>query len=271
MPPEPACASPIGTSRVGPGCSGCGDLLPDGDIGGRLPGCDGSLPPMCRDCTERRAFRSSRADSDWQLPLRRGTVVVPLLRDRRLAEICLLPFVFVVPEPRIAWEPCSILRIGPRLDRIEPAVALRPLVALLSGRRIRVRESGTFYDPVVRGYFREFDLVVGLDRAAFDALASVWSLPDTDALASLADEVPWRDVYGRALHPLQSWWSGHPQAPSALHTCALVAHVLSMPAPGAGGDGRRAFDCLLARRTAVFEESSWKPPLADGTGLPHTF
>ena len=139
---------------------------------------------------------------------------------------------------------------------------LRPMAPLLSGRRIRVCESGTFYDPLVRGYFREFDLVVGLDRGSLDAVASVWSLPDTDVLASLADEVPWRDVYGRALHPLQSWWSGDLHAPSALHTCALVAHVLSQPARGAGEDGRRALDYLLARRSAVFEESLWKPPLA---------
>ena len=268
--PELACASPTDTLRAGLGGCGCGALAHGGAVCGQSLGCGRAPHPLCWDCRERTAFRLSRADPDWQLPLRRGTVIVPLVRDTRLAEICLLPFVFVVPEPRIAWEPCSILRIGPCLDRVEPTVALRPLVPLLSGRRVRVRESGTFYDPVVRRYFREFDLVVGLDRGSFDAVAPVWSLPDTDSLASLADEVPWRDVYGRALHPLRSWWSGDPHAPSALQTCALVAHVLSKPARGDGEDDRCALDYLLARRSAVFEESSWAPPIAPpNVSFPH--
>ena len=210
----------------------------------------------------RISFRSSRADPDWRLPLRRGVVVAPSDRDGQLAEICLLPFLFVVPEPRIAWEPCSILRVGPCLDRLDAAAALRPMEALISGCAIGVREFHSFHDPLVRGHFRENDLVVALDRGSLHAVTEVWPLPNPGSVASLVDEVPWHAVYGRSLRPLESWCPGGSHAPSGLRTCALVGLVLSQLAPRGGGRARSAFDYLLAARATVFEESSWTPPPA---------
>ena len=234
---------------------------------------------------EQCAFRSSRVDPDWQLPLRRGAVVAPFVRDAQLVEICLLPFVFVVPEPRMAWEPRSILRIGPCLDRVDQDAALLPVVSLLSGCSVQVRESRTFYDPLVRRAFREFDLVIGLDRRSLDAVAAVLPLPAADSLASLEDDVPWRAAYGRTLRPLESWWPGGTQARCcALRNCALIAFVLSKCASCADHCGSLPLDYLLASRAALYEESSWKPPgvgdgalsgrdasmCVAGTGSPHT-
>ena len=70
---------------------------------------------LCQACQDQVFLCSTGDDVESRVPLRSGAVVAV-----RGGEACFLPFVFVVPEPRIAWEARYIVRAGSGLDPIDP-------------------------------------------------------------------------------------------------------------------------------------------------------
>ena len=70
---------------------------------------------LCQSCRDRTYFAVS-TDGTLRYPIRRGVLAAPEVRDGAVAEIGLLPFIFVAPECRVAWEARHLLRAGPDLD-----------------------------------------------------------------------------------------------------------------------------------------------------------
>ena len=170
-------------------------------------------------------------------------------------ELALLPFRFVVPAPcqaRCVWDAYKLLRIGPSLDEVDLASELEPMDSLLAGHQLRATEHIAFESSEVSERVAGLDLVVGLDRPALDTVAGRCGLPDGVSRASLSDEVPWANQFGRSLRPLDSWWGPEPGPLSALRVCAVMGWLLLER----GRDGRRPFDHILASHPALSPENT---------------
>ena len=88
---------------------------------------------LCQACQDQVFLCSTGDDVESRVPLRSGAVVAV-----RGGEACFLPFVFVVPEPRIAWEARYIVRAGSGLEPIDPYDELAPMAEQLAEHQVQV-------------------------------------------------------------------------------------------------------------------------------------
>ena len=229
---------------------------------------------LCQECQDRVFL----ADTGWEeprwFPLRSGALVAATAHSGVLAELAVLPFLFIVPRAQIVWEARHLIRAGSGLAPLDPWDELDPMEEVLEGHQVRIGELDSFEHPLLRQRLHDADLVLGLDRASLRAVARACPfLPGGDALVALEDEAPWREAYGRPLVPLHDffrsrtrpaslWWQADTESRSSLRVLAMLGLLLGAH----GRDGysdRRPFDFVLASRAHRFEESSWRDPDGD--------
>lgn len=229
---------------------------------------------LCQQCQDDVFLAGSGLEEPRWFPLRRGVLASSVVRGGVLAELALLPFLFVVPRAELVWEPRYLTRVGPRLAPLDFWDELLPMRRVLEGHQVRLEELDSFEHPRAHERLGGADLVIGLDRPSIEAAAEACPfLPAGDACVALEDEVPWREAYGRALlplhdfvcsrpRPLSLWWSGDTTSRSSLRVLAMLGLVLGVQGLRAHRD-RRPFDFVLASRAHRFEESSWRDPDGD--------
>ena len=183
----------------------------------------------CQACQDRMFLATSATDPTKRFALRHGAVAV---HDAQRDETCLLPLLGTA-EPRIAWEARCILRIGARLQPLDPYAALAPMAEALHGHAVRVHESATVHDPALPVRLARTDLVIVLDHATRETLQRL-PLPARHRVVVLADEAHWSAHYGASLPELERTWGAEPEPHrSALRTCALLGWALARIPDGA--------------------------------------
>ena len=152
-------------------------------------------------------------------------------RDGAVVELGLLPFLFIAPETRIAFEPRFLLRAGAALAPLDPWDELLPLKSALETHQVRLTEVEGLDASQVREAL-DVDLAVVHDAATRAALAGL-ALAPRARIATLADDVPWRAFVGITLPELLWPWTRGVEPGSVLRACALLALVLRPPGAGA--------------------------------------
>ena len=207
---------------------------------------------LCQACQD-IAFLACGVDDLRAYPVHDGAVVAVRAFTRRVADLVLFPFRFVVPASgpaRLVWEARRVVWAGPWVEPIDARHELEPMSQLLRGHQVCLHAYRAFLEPEVTACLDALHLLVGVDECALDAVARVCSLPPALPVASLEDEVPWQAAFGRGLHPIESWCAPEPRPFSTLRTCAVLASLLVET----GHDGRRPLEHLLARRRTLFED-----------------
>ena len=164
--------------------------------------------------------------------------------SRSTGEICLLPFRVSPITSRIAWCPSQLVVVGSReVPSVEVAWhELAPLEDAIEHCRVHIDRAPTLRSPLVRQRLSAMDLVVGVDESSVDVIARL-PVPEQAERAILAADIPWSELYGRQLAPLDSWWDPEPVR-STLRLAALMAYVLDLAAPS---DGMRPIEHLLSK------------------------
>lgn len=225
--------------RFGCDASISGDASPDGLSCGSAAS---DVPSQCHDPGLLGAS-STRSHIDP----RRGVLVAhTTLVGPGRGEVCLLPFRVSPVTSRVAWDPSQIVQIGGP-DAPSPAQAWRelsPLEDSLEGCRVHIDRASSLRSPLVRERLRDVDLVVGVDESSVHVIARL-PIPEEADVAILADDVPWREMYGRELAPLDAgWWTcAEGGVQSTLRLAALMGYVLELGAPS---DGMRPIEYLLS-------------------------
>lgn len=197
---------------------------------------------LCQNCSDRAFLCMSAAEPGRRLPLRRGALVAHRVVEDAGGELCLLPFLFVAEEGRVAWEARYIVRIGPHLDPFDPFDELLPMKDQLKGHQIRVHEGSSLEGvPGPAEHMAGLELLIGADRAALEAAVATGVFPSAVRCVSLADGLPRCGSHGRPVLPLERWWPYSEGPPSTLRVCALLGFVLCLP-------GRRGEEHWRLRR-----------------------
>ena len=184
---------------------------------------------LCQSCGDASGFGASQSDPSRRFPVRRGALVTASFENESALELVLFPFLFVVPEPRIAWEARSIFRIGPDLDPLDRFDELMPMKDLLAGHQVRVHEAISLADS--RGAAAQIaglELIIAQDKESFRLLDRAGGFPAGAVRVGLAEALPWRRVYGQPLLPLGRWWPFPAEENSILRACALLGMVISL-------------------------------------------
>lgn len=214
---------------------------------------DHQITGLCQNCQDDIYFRPSISDASLRFPLRRGLLAAPVQRECGL-ELGVLPFIFVAPEARVAWEPRFLLRAGPELEPLDPWTELALMRPALEDHQVRLTEVADLAAPEVRTAF-DVDLIVVLDEAASLALDRA-SVP-TEALRVVLDaDLPWEALYGAPLPSLLHSWAGGVAESSVLRTCALLG--LALEPMGAGMFFGLGY--LIAPYRDRFPELAWSVP-----------
>lgn len=87
---------------------------------------------LCQACQDRIFLATCAADPAKRFALRHGVVVA---HDAARDELAALPFLYTA-EPRVAWDAHRIVRIGARLQRLDPHRALAPMAETLTGHAV---------------------------------------------------------------------------------------------------------------------------------------
>ena len=189
----------------------------------------------CQACQDRMFLCTNAHDPSRPFALRHGVVAA---HSADCDEAAALPFLFTVEEPRIAWEARFILRIGARLEPLDPYAALAPMAEALHGHAVRVRESTTVHDPALPVRLARTDLFIVLDHATRETLKRL-PLPARHRVVVLADEPHWSAHYATSLPELERAWAAEPEPHrSALRACALLGWALARVPDGAPGAAR---------------------------------
>ena len=184
---------------------------------------------LCQSCGDASGFGASQSDPSRRFPVRRGALVAAKCENESALELVLFPFLFVVPEPRIAWEARSIFRIGPDLDPLDRFDELMPMKDLLAGHQVRVHEATSLGDsPGAAAQIAGLELVMAQDNEMFRLLDRTGAFPASALRVGLADALPWRRIYGQPLLPLGRWWPFPEEEISLLRACALLGMVISL-------------------------------------------
>ena len=226
----------------------CGQLVHTHDFRNRVSFDEFRLSGLCQSCQDAFFLGTSDEDPDASFPIRQGAVGACVTRRTELLEVCFVPFVFVSCDPRPIWEGRHIVRAGPGVDPLDPWRELAPMQIVLAEHQVRILELDSFDAPELRARISVLELLVGLDRPSLDALRAGCPLPDEISLASLCDEAPWKEGFGRELLPLHTWSTKGRVNGTPLHACALMGLVLTTR----GRDERRPFDWLLDTRAHRF-------------------
>ena len=240
------------TSRLDMGRCVCGAALAPAAFRDRTSYEEAHVSGLCQECQDLASF--GRDDDGLSLAIHDGALVA-VRAPGKVSELALLPFRFVLPGPnraRLAWEARFITRAGPWMDRLDVRCELEPMRPLLARHQVRASEHREFDASEVCDRLASLHLLVGLEQCALEAVAGVCRIPDRVARASLAEEVPWVEAFGRGLRSLHSWRQPEPGEHSTVRKCALMASLLLEQ----GRDGLRPLDYLLAGRRALFEGHS---------------
>ena len=186
----------------GGGRCGCGAAVHADSFRDRLSWREFHITGRCQACQDRLFFAASAHDAHRLYPVRRGVIAATVTREGAVVELGLLPFLFIAPEARIAFEPRYLLRAGAALAPLDPFDALRPVRSALETHQVRLAEVADVHAPEVRDAL-DVDLAVAGDAAARAALAGL-ALPPGARPAALADDVPWRALLGAPLPELVS-------------------------------------------------------------------
>ena len=180
---------------------------------------------LCQACQDEQYFRPAVADGRVRYPIRRGVLAAPAVCDGTVVELALLPFLCIVPEARVEWEPRWLLRAGARLAPLDPWDALAPAEPVLRTHQVRLTEVDDLAGPEVRAGL-DVDLAVVLDAPARDALAQL-PLKDSALCLALADDPHWEARVGAPLEGFLAYWLREPV--SVVRTCGLLLLALAEP------------------------------------------
>ena len=206
---------------------------------------------LCQGCSDEATLCVSPHASGRRLRLRRGAVVAHRSADDGGVELCLLPFLFVAEEWRIAWEARYIVRIGPCLEPLDPFDELLPMKDHLDGHQVCVHEGESLRGaPGPAEHLTRLDVLLGPDRMGLEAAVGTGVFPAGARCMSLADGFPWRRELGRPLLPLGRWWPYDEGPLSTLRACALMGFALCWRGPD-GESGSPFRQCLSASGGAV--------------------
>ena len=228
-------------------CAWCGAPVPPRAFRDLTSAKEHHILGICQRCQDALYLAEPQHRPGPPLPLHDGVVVATATAGGALAELAVLPFVFVEAEARIAWEPRALLHAGPRREaRLDRYEELTPMRGPWAEHQMRVTELDAVDHPRVRETLAGAALIVGLDRTALDAVRAACRVPPEIALAPLADTVPWRALYRHPLLPFERFVDhlrldpeGTPGArPSVVRLAALIAAALELPGP-AGPPPRR--------------------------------
>ncbi len=241
-------------------CTWCGATVLPSDFRDLASAKEYHIVGACQRCQDVLYLAEPQHRPGPKLVLRDGVVVATALEGGVLAELAVLPFIFVAAEARIAWEPRFLLRAGLGLAPLDRFEELTPMRGPWAKHQLRVAEVCAVDHPRVRATLAGAALVVGLDRAALDAVRAGCRVPPEVPLAPLADTVPWRALYHHPLLPFERFVrsfhldpEGTPGArPSVLRLAALIAATLELPAPAGPPPARIPFLCLLGACRAQF-------------------
>ena len=199
---------------------------------------------LCQSCFDASSFGASQSDPSHRFPVRRGAMVSASCEGESGLELVIFPFLFVVPEPRIAWEARSILRIGPRLEPLDQFDELLPMKDLLTGHQIRVHEATSLADATeAAAQLSRLELMIAPDRETFPLVDRAGDFPDAAVRVALAEAIPWRRAYGQPLLPFGRWWPFPTEEVSVLRACALLGMAFGLA--GRGECGRPPLHELL--------------------------
>ena len=173
---------------------------------------------LCQSCQDDLFFRASRPDARWRYPIRRAVLAAPLERD-------------------------GALELFDELFALSPA---------LQTHQVRLSEVDDVRAPEVRAAL-DVDLAIVRDAAARDALARC-PLGEAALCLALADDLPWRTLFGANLPPPPCASPGADGGVSVLRACALLATALTGPPPGRFEPLRR----LVHTHRGRFPELDWE-------------
>ena len=214
---------------------------------------DAYITGLCQNCQD-LVYLAGGPDELRSYLIHDGAVVAVRAFRRRVAELVMLPFRFVLPvsaPARLVWEARRIVRAGPWQDRVDVRCELEPMSSHLAGHQVCVHAYRDFLDPLVSARFDPLHLLIGLDDRTLDAVGRVCLVPEPLARATL-DEVPWRSAFGRPLRPLETWWGPERGPLSTVRVLALLGRLLL----DEGRERLRPLDYLVASRRALFEDES---------------
>ena len=220
---------------------------------------------LCQSCSDASSFAQSRQESSVRFPVRRGALVTASPNGESDLERVVFPFLFIVPEPRIAWEARFVLRIGPDLEPLDHFDELVPMKDLLCGHQIRVQEASSVIEiPGAAELVARLELLLAPDTETLDTVAASGAFPDDAVRLALSDALAWRKDYGRPLVPLERWWPFDSGPVSVLRACGLLGLALTVPGsrPGVVSPISR----LLSSFRDAFPESAAVPACAAEDG-----
>ena len=205
---------------------------------------------LCQACQD-EVFLCSTGDAQSPVPLRRGVIAAV-----STGEVCFFPFVFVAPEPRIAWEARFIVRAGSAgsgLDPIDPYDELAPMAEQLAEHQVQISEVAASRARLAFEGPAGIDLLIAPDRSTLVTVAPACSGGDDARCVALDAAYPWQAAFGRPFHPVASWWEPGAEECSALRICAVMALLLVDPA-GCDSGCLRPFDHVLSSCAQLFAE-----------------
>ena len=238
--------------RVDMGRCPCGVRLTPQAFRDRLSYREAHITGLCQTCQD-WVYLAYDEDGGRRHPIVDGALVAVRALSS-LVELVVLPFRLVVPGPglaRLVWEARFITRAGPSLEPFDLATELEPMSRLLAGHQVRMHEHAALDDPAVTARLSGAHLLVFLDRRSVDAATEVCRIPDSVATATLAEDIPWAEAFGRPLRPLDTWY-----VPSEPLTTLRVLALMGMFLVERGRDGRRPLDHLVEQRPELFREPS---------------
>ena len=238
--------------RAEAGRCGCGTVVFPASFRDRVSWREFHRTRLCQSCQDDLFFRASRPDARWRYPIRRAVVAAPVERDGAVVELGVLPFICVLPEARVEWEARFLLRAGPRRGALELFDELFALSPALETHQVRLTQLDDVCAPEVRAAL-DVDLVIVRDAAARDSLARL-ALGEASLCLALADDLPWRRLFGAPLPPPPSASPGTDGGASVLRACALLASALTGPPAGRFEPLRR----LVRPHRGHFPELDWE-------------
>ena len=261
LPPPDASATPADLGP--PRCRWCADAVPATGLRDSSAVSAFAATGLCQTCQDEAILARSSTDPAVRYAVRRG-VVVSVRRDGpEPCEIAVLPFVFTVPEPRLAWDLRLLVRAGPGLAREPLSVGLFPMMRAWSEHRVHLSEVESFEDPALVDLMIEAELVVALGLRTLCAVSHHCGPLPLASCVSLTDLFPWHGAYGlgplQCLDHLRLSAAGSrdvllPWPPTALGECSLIAAFLELTAWCPPYDGRTAFEVLLELLRGRFHE-----------------
>ena len=238
--------------RAEAGRCGCGTVVFPASFRDRVSWREFHRTRLCQSCQDDLFFRASRPDARWRYPIRRAVLAVPLERNGAVVELGLLPFICVLPEARVEWEARFLLRAGPRRGALELFDELFALGPALETHQVRLTELDDVRAPEVRAAL-DVDLAVVRDATARDALGRL-PLRKGALCFALADDLPWRRLFGAPLPAPPSASPDGDRGASVLRACALLATALTGPPAGRFEPLRR----LVRPHRGRFPELDWE-------------